>query len=210
MKRFVISLLLAFSMIYAGAQKMEEIFINVPEGLILQLEEAWRKDIVDLYKSGKNATLENTMHGKSTLKKLTNDYLLLQSTECSTVEMKLLPLVNNTFIICMIETVYAPVADSRVNFFTTDWQILSSDGLFSPINEDWFLKDDVDRLSPEFLDATSQLDIFLVKYSLSADNTTLTAEYTTPQYLYEDYQKKVASLLKTEPKTYEWKSWRFE
>lgn len=66
----------------------------MPDQYIPQLEHAWRKDLVDLYTSGKESRLKNTMNGFSTLQKLTNDYLLLQTTERSTVEMKLLPLVN--------------------------------------------------------------------------------------------------------------------
>ena len=210
MKRIVISLLLACSVIYSNAQKLEEIFVQMPDSLVEQLEEAWRKDIVDLYKTGKIATLENTMNGKSTLLKLTEDYLLLQSTEKSTVELKLLPLVNNTYIICMIETVFAPVADSRFGFYSITWQKLSSDGLVIPVNEDKFFKNDIDRTSLEFLDVSSRLDMFLVKYSVSAENMSLTAEYMTPHYLDDDYKERIKPYLKTEPIIFEWKSGRFE
>ena len=209
MKRFVISLLLLGSVMCVNAQKIEELFAKMPDVMIAQLEEAWRKDLVDLYKSGKNATLENTMQGRSTLLKLTDDYLLLQSTERSTVELKLLPLVNNTYIICLIETVYAPVADSRVSFYSTEWQALNVDGIFTPVEENWFLKN-ADRLSLEFLDATSNVDIYLVKYSLSEESVILTAEYMTPQVLDEESRGKIVPLLKSGSKIYEWKSGRFE
>ena len=210
MKKIVIGLLLICSVVCANAQNMEDIFVKMPDDLVVQLEEAWKKDLIDLYKSGKIATLENTMQGKSTLQKLTNNYILLQSTEHSTVELKLLPLVNNTYIICMIETAFAPVADSRVSFYTTEWQELPSDGIFIPVAEDWFWKDDVNRLSPEFESASSRLDMFLVKYSLSAEDTSLIAEYMTPLYIDEESQKEVKVLLKTTPKVYEWKSGRFD
>jgi len=210
MKRFVISLLLACLMICAEAQKLEEFFVKMPDDLIAQLEEAWRKDLVGIYKSGKHATLENTMQGRSILQMLTDNYLLIQSTERSVVELKLLPLVNNTYIICMIETVYGPLADSRVSFYSTEWELLPSDGLFVPVTGDWFLREDADRMSSEFLDVVSQLDINLVKYSLSAENTILTAEYMTLQYIDDEYQKKAKPFLKTNPKKYEWKSGRFE
>ncbi|MDR2916645.1 MAG: DUF3256 family protein [Tannerella sp.] len=208
MKRFTVSFLLFCLALCVKAQKMEDFFVKMPDDMVVQLEEAWRKDLVDLYKSGKTATLENTMQGKSTLSKLTEDYMLLKSTEYSTIELKLLPLVNNTYIICMIETVYAPVADSRVIFYTTEWQRVPSDGLFTPVVEEWFWKED--HTSLEFLDAKSRLDMYLVKYSLSEEDMILTAEYTTPQYLDEEYQGKVEPFLKTEPKIYEWKSGRFE
>ncbi|MDR0573697.1 MAG: DUF3256 family protein [Tannerella sp.] len=187
---------------------MGEFFVGMPDDPVMQLEEAWRKDLIDLYKSGKPATLENTMQGKSTLSKLTEDYMLLQSTEYNTIELKLLPLVNNTYIICMVETAYAPVADSRVTFYTTEWQRVSADGLFTPVAEEWFWNEN--HTSLEFLDAKSRLDMYLVKYSLSAEKMVLIAEYTTPQYLDEEYQKKVKAFLKTEPRVYEWKSGRFE
>ena len=207
MRRYIIGLIIACRLVTAGAQKMEEVFVGMPNELIAQLEEAWRKDLVDLYKSGKPATLDNTMQGKSTLHKLTDFYLKLQSTELSFVELKLLPLVNNTFIICMIQTVYGPVADSRVSFFTTDWQRLPADNIFSPVTADWFWKEDADQ---EALDYLSQPDVFLVKYTLSDENTTLTAEYTTPLYLDDENQRIMKTFLKNEPKRYVWKSGHYE
>jgi hypothetical protein len=211
MKRIFFFLLLVCLLTPAVAQqRMEEIFIKMPADRIIQLGEAWRKDLVELYKSGKTATLENTMQGKSNLLKLTDDYLLLQSTERSTVEMKLLPLVNNTHIICMITTVSAPVADSRILFFTTDWLPLPADGLYTPVTADWFWKEDADHLSVEYLEAKARLDMSLIKYSLNVENTSLTAEYTTPLYLDKDSRDKVVSLLKEAPKKYEWKLGRFE
>jgi len=207
MKRLIAGWILACFILAAKAQKMEDYFVQMPNDLIVQLEEAWRKDLVDSYKAGKPAVLENTMQGKSILKKLSDHYLLLQSTESSTVELKMFSLVNNTFVICMIETVYAPVADSRVSFYSTDWQLLPSDGIFTPVAEEWFWKDDLDTTTLGYL---PQTDIFLVKYSLSDEDTTLTAEYMTPYFLDDETQQLVKPLLKAEPKTYQWKSGRFE
>ena len=207
MKRYIIGFIGVFLIFAAKAQKMEDIFVQMPNEFIVQLEEAWRKDLVDLYKSGKPAVLDNTMQGKSTLNVLTEHYLKLQSTEHSVVELRLLPLVNNTYIICMIHTVYGPVADSRVSFYTTEWKRLTVDDIFLPVTEDWFWKADTAQASLDYL---SRLDVFLVKYSLSEENTTLTAEYMTPLYLDDDNQRLVKPLLKNEPKKYIWKSGRYE
>ena len=210
MRKFIVGLFIICSAAGMKAQKMEDVFVKMTDNLIVQLEEAWRKDLVDLYKSGKVAVLENMMQGKSVLKQLADDYLLLQTTERSTIELKLLPLVNNTYIICMVETVYAPVADSRVSFYTTEWQALTADDLIDPVTDDWFWKEDVDRSSAVFQDAASRLDLCLVKYYLDAESTTLTAEYTTPEYLDEDHRDKIKPLLKAAPRVYEWRSGHFE
>ena len=207
MKRKIFGIAFMFLFITAGAQKMADLFIKMPDGLIVHLEEAWRKDLVDLYKAGKPAQLDNTMQGKSTLLKLTDQYLKLQSTERSVAELRLLPLVNNTFIICMVITVYGPVADSRVSFYSTEWQPLTSEEIFTPVTADWFRKADLD---PQSIAELARLDICLIKYSLSDEDATLTAEYTSPQYLDGDNQQVMKKLLKTEHKKFEWKSGRFE
>ena len=150
------------------------------------------------------------MNGFSTLKKLTDDYLLLQVTDRSTVEMKLLPLVNDTYVVCMVTTVCGPVPDSRVEFFTTDWKPLEAADLYTPVPAEWFVKDDADKNRTAFIEATARLDMDLRKYSLSPDDRTLTVEYTTPRYLTKAERRQVEPFLKAEPKVYTWEKSHFK
>lgn len=209
MRKLIFSLFIAVTLSVVNAQDVASFFISMPDGNIPQLEEAWRKDLVDLFRSGKTATLDNTMGGKSTLEKMTADYLLLQSTERSTLEIKLLPLINDTYLACVITTVNAPVADSRVDFFTLEWKPVPASDLFTSVMPEWFIKEDADRNSENFLDAMSCLDMHLIKYQLNADDQTLTAIYTTPDYLNSQDREKVKPFLKENPKVYQWKSGRF-
>jgi len=209
-KRLIISLLIMTASFGAGAQSMNELFIGMPDDIIVHLEDAWRKDLVDLYKTGKRARLENTLQGSSELLKLTDDYLLLQSTSRSVIELKRLPQINNTFIICMITTVYGPVADSRVDFYTTSWQPLTSGDLLKPAVESDFLQAGIDTSSVDYLEVKAASDIFLVKYSLNPDNTDLKAEYTTVQILDDEMRKKTEQFLSNNPKIFTWKQSHYE
>lgn len=204
MKRALIIVWLAFCVFQLKAQNMAEVFVSMPDEYVPQLEDAWRKDLVDLYNSGENAQLKNNMNGTSRLVKLTKDYLLLESTERTTLELKLLPLVNNTFVICKIITVKAPVADSRIAFFSPDWKPLNASDLLEPVTAGWFIREDVDKTSIAFQEATSRLDMDLFEYKLSPDDYTLTQIYTTPQYTDKETQKKLKSFLKDSPKVYTW------
>ena len=103
MRKWVFMLFL-FCSFSAMAQDMAAVFVAMPDEYAPQLEDAWRKDLVDLYRSKEEARLKNNMNGYAKLVKLTDDYLLLESTERTTIEMKLLPLVNNTFVICKVYT----------------------------------------------------------------------------------------------------------
>ncbi|MDH6305084.1 hypothetical protein M2459_002181 [Parabacteroides sp. PF5-5] len=210
MKRYISVLVFCFCVVGMWAQDMKSVFIAMPDVYIPQLESAWRKDLVDLYESGKEARLKNTMDGYSHLKQLTADYLLLQTTERSQVELKMLPLVNNTHIICMSITVEAPVADSRLQFFTTEWAPLEVSDLISPVAADWFLKEDADKNSDAYKDAIALLDMDLIRYELNPDNQTLTATYTTPLYLSKQEKGKVLPFLKDEPKIYTWEKFQFK
>ncbi len=212
MKRNIINLILIFFLIcpLVKAQDMAKIFADMPDEYIPHLESAWRKDLIDLYSSGKPATLKNTMEGNSSLLKLTKDYLQLQSTERSMLEIKLLPLINNTFIVCMVTTVNAPIADSRIAFFTSEWKPLQADDLLTPVTGDWFLKEDADKASDAYQDIVSRLDMELIQYSLSPDSLTLTANYMTPAYLGKAEQKKLIPYLKEYPKVFTWDNSRFK
>lgn len=204
MKRALIIVWLAFCVFQLKAQNMAEVFVSMPDEYVPQLEDAWRKDLVDLYNSGENAQLKNNMNGTSRLVKLTKDYLLLESTERTTLELKLLPLVNNTFVICKIITVKAPVADSRIAFFSPDWKPLNASDLLEPVTAGWFIREDADKESMAFQESTSRLDMDLFEYKLSPDDYTLTQIYTTPQYADKETQKKLRPFLKDSPKVYTW------
>ncbi|MDR0287416.1 MAG: DUF3256 family protein [Clostridiales bacterium] len=210
MKRFFVFLIGIFSIFAVSAQDMATFFIQIPDSYLPHLEDAWRKDLVDLYKSDKPAVLENTMTGRSTLQKLTPDYLFLQSTERSTLEIRFLPLITNTFIACVITTVFAPVADSRVAFFTMEWQPLPTSEIWVHADTDSFIKDDIDRNNENYQEARSYLDMDLIHYHLNPDQLTMEAVYTTPDYLSLEECTKVKPFLKETPKVYYWRAGRFE
>lgn len=134
---------------------------------------------------------------------------LLQTTERSTVEMKLLPLVNNTYVVCMISTVNGPVPDSRIEFFTTNWEPLATSDLFTQPTSDWYIKQGMDKKDEAYQEAASHLDMDLIQYRLSPDDQTLTAIYTTPQYLSQEAREKIEPYL-SEPKVYTWQKYHFQ
>lgn len=210
MKRVFLTIVFALVMFGVKAQDMASVFTAMPDQYIPQLENEWRKDLIDLYNAGKEAKLQNTMNGFSTLKKLTANYLLLQVTDQSTVEMKLLPLVNNTNVVCVVNTVNGPVPDSRIAFYTTEWKPLNPTDLFTPVSSEWFIKENTDKKSESFRLVLPYLDMDLVKYTLDPDSLTLTATYTTPLYLGKEERKMIAPFLKDSPKVYNWEKFHFK
>ncbi|MDR2234448.1 MAG: DUF3256 family protein [Tannerella sp.] len=209
-KRFLFSLLYLISIYTACAQDVSTFFIDMPDEYLPQLEDAWRKDLVGLYQAGKPAVMDNTMEGRSTLQKMTSDYMYLQISERSTLEIKLLPLINRTYVACVITTVLAPVPDSRVEFFTMDWHPLEATELWKPDDKYAFIKDDVDRDDQNYQNILSFLDMELINYQLDPDQSILKATYTSPDFLSLTERERLKPFLKESPLVYQWKSGRFE
>ena len=210
MKRFFVLLIGVFSVCATSAQDMATFFIQMPDHYLLPLEETLRKDLVDLYKSGEPAVLDNIMAGRSSLQNLRSDYMLLQVTERSTLEIRFFPLINNTFIACVITTVFSPIADSRVAFFTMEWQPIPASEIWTPSDTENFIKEDIDRNNEDYQEARSYLDVELIHYHLDPEQLTMKAVYTTPDYLSLEERTKIKPFLKENPKMFYWKAGRFE
>ena len=141
-----------------------------------------------------------------TVKRLgfSEDFISLQTSKVGNLQVKLLPLVNNTQIIGVITTVCGPACDSKINFYTTDWQPLAQSDLFPQISKDSVIKDGVDRNSEGFQNAYATLDMTPVKLGFSATGQNVTAVYDIKKYLSKQDYEQLLPFLKEVPVTYTW------
>ena len=198
-KILLILLLLCGVLSNASAQDMRTMFIDAPDEVLPLLPHIARADCIDFADAGMDYPVTNRLGGKSTLKKLTDDYLLLQSTSVSAVEMKMLP-YGDSAVVCVVKSVSAEATDSRVDFYDNDWKKLDATSFFvAPSIKDFFTEAD-DK-------ALDLCDIYLVSLKLDADDMTLVAEYTMPNYMNEDDAAKVRPLLRKI--LYRWNGARF-
>ena len=178
----------------AAAQDMRTLFMDAPDEVLPLLPRNARADCIDLVDAGMSYPVTNLLGGKSMLKVLTNDYLLLQSTGSSVVEMKLLPFKGG-FIICVVKSVSAEATDSRIAFYDKSWRLLDASQFFTaPSIRDFFTTPD-----SKILDIC---DMYLVSLKLNEADNYVVAEYTMPNYMNNDDAEKVRSLLKNI--TYRW------
>ena len=191
------------------AQDMRSVFISMPDSVAPLLTKVNREDCVDFLDSNMKAVVRNRFDKESELKTLTKDYLLMQMTASSTMEMKLLPMNDSVKVICVVRTVQTDVPDSDVRFYDTTWKELPTDDYFSLPPEDAFYLP-VDSIGKVQDKVRKMADMYLVKYSLSVERPILEAEYTTPGYLNEEDRKELLKYLRKGPLVLEWKNGRFE
>lgn len=108
------------------AQSVEHYFFQMPANLIPTVSLETRKDLVDFFKNGKTAVMPTAMGGEVVLKELSEDYLLLKTSESSDIQLKMLQVNDTLHILALVHTVAAPMKDSRIVFYSTTWEPLGN------------------------------------------------------------------------------------
>ena len=198
-----------FCVMSVMAQNMKSVFVAMPDSVTPLLTKVNREDCIDFLDSNMKAVVKNRFGNVAEMKVLTDDYVLMQTSEVGTLEMKLLPLADSTKVICMVKTVDVPVADSSVRFYTSDWsqQLDVKEFLQLPSMDAFFLPND--SLKDEAILTRKKADMHLMKAQLSKEDTSLTFTYTTPDYLNEEDREKLLPHLRKEPIVLRWSEGKF-
>ena len=191
------------------SQNMKSVFVSMPDSIAPLFTKVNKEDCIDFLDSGMKAVVTNRFAKKSEMKELSEDYVLVQSTGSSTLEMKLLPINDSTKVVCMIKTVCASACDSEIHFYSSDWkkELVVADFLVMPDVDAFFLP--ADSASDDYDLIRKKADIHLVKAFLSKDDASLAFMYTTPDYLNKDDRESLMPYLRKEPIVLKWQEGKF-
>ena len=214
MKRLTI---LIFSLSFAtliAAQDAKQVFISMPDSILSILTNINREDCIDFLASNMKAKVKNRFDQESEMLHLTDNYISMQLASNSFFEMKLLPINDSTRIICTVQTICSQACDSRIKFYTTQWETLNASNFISLPEKSDFVPDTIptqiaDTLSMSWRDLSSEADLLLVKAALSDSLNTLTFEYTTPFYMDKTSASRFIPLLKRDKIQYDWTNNKF-
>ena len=209
MRRRLLTIISIFCAISAFAQDMKSVFVAMPDSITPLLTKVNKEDCIDFLANDMEAKVKNRLGKVVEMKVLTDDYTLVQTSDVSTLEMKLLPVNDSTKVVCMVKTVCASACDSNVKFYASDWSKEWSveDFLKLPSADAFFLQNDT--LSEEGILIRKKADMLLMKASLSKDDASLTFIYTTPDYLNKEDKEKLLPYLRKEPIVMQWKDGKF-
>lgn len=203
-KRILLLVSFFFLVIGVNAQTAKSSYVNMPDSLNQLLTKVNREDFADFLASKMKAVVQNKFDKKSEMKELTDDYLMVQTTESSTFQMKILPLSDSTRIICAVKTFYGPACDSEVHFYNMKWKEMpASNYITLPSQADFFVSVDTTQ-EESFIMASSVLTMDLVKADLSSKDQKISFTYTTPETLGRDDLAKLSPFLKKDAVKMEW------
>ena len=190
------------------AQELRSLFVAMPDSVLPLLTKTNRMDCVDFLDSNMKAEVKNRFNNTSELKVLTKDYLELQLTSQSSVEMKLLPLNDSVKVVCMVHTVCGSACDSEITFYDTQWKQLPAKNYITLPEVDRFYY--LNTNDESYATVRKAADMNLMKANLSSEASTLTFIYTTPDYLSKEDREKLELYLRKEPIVYQWVEGKFQ
>lgn len=171
------------------AQSLKDLFLKMPVELLPLLKENDRLDLIDLYEAKMNIPVTNRLDGKSSIKMLTDNYMYLTLSASSSMQIKMLTDVSGDTLLCVVNTVSAEAADSRIRLYKNDWQPVENGFFDTPAIADFFIQSDSTK------EALELADIYLVELNLSPEDNTLVAEYTLPRYMNKEDAARILPLL---------------
>jgi hypothetical protein len=127
MKKILIIILGMVSMM-ASAQTMRRMWISMPDSIVPYLTESNRTELADYVDLGMEAVIQNQLKDTTRIKEMKNDYIDVQLSAASRLQMKLLSWkggAEKDTLLCMVVTHYGPAAESRIAFYDRSWQQLT-------------------------------------------------------------------------------------
>ncbi len=169
MKRYIPILLCWLCVHTASAQKMRDVFATMPDSILKVMTKNNRLDCIDFIENDMEAKVRNRFDGYTVLKALTTDYLDLQLTPSTRVEMKLLPVTDSLNYICVVHTYSGPAEESTVVLYNEEWKALPKHKWIpQPLYADfWMENDSIDAAEVARLQHLQ--DMRFVKASLCAN-----------------------------------------
>ncbi|MBR1552242.1 MAG: DUF3256 family protein [Muribaculaceae bacterium] len=137
-----VALIVALLAQTAQARTIRDFFASEPGNIFALLPSSTRLDLLDYYDSGQIVEAQNNLGNGTSLISVGDTLLAMNTSESKTLQMRLLtrPGKRDT-VIAVIETVKAPVADSRITFYDTQWRPLPDTRYFkAPGIDDFFLR----------------------------------------------------------------------
>lgn len=205
MKKAILTIiLLSVCLFKAEAQdNISTVFLSLPDAVVSGLDFEAKNELLSAPSDTAQVSVPAKLYDEVKRLAITTDYIYLQTSSVATVQIKLLPLINESKIVCVIHTVGNKVSDSRISFYTSKWVPIEQ-GLFPKNTYEWFIKRDVDKNSQDYKNAVAALDMNPMKYTISPTDSSVSVEYEIQNYLSEDDCKKLEPFLTNQPKVFSW------
>ncbi len=194
MKRYIILLLLSSISFLSSGQTINELFKSMPSEYLPAFSEANKTMLLV------DSSLSVIPYALGEIERLeyTDTFLSLKTSEVGTMQIKILPLVNNTQIVALIKTVCSSnVCDSDIQFFTNEWEEIQKNNILPTIPPSIFF-DETKTDTPGFKWSVSQIDIYPLQLQFKDGSNDLQVTFNIKKHLSKQDALKIETYLAKE------------
>ncbi|ATV30958.1 DUF3256 family protein [Prevotella intermedia] len=171
MKKIFLILLVSFSLLPLNAQNMRQIWLEMPDSIVPYLNRSLRTELADYVTMGMKSEVMNALRDTTRIEKLTDDYILVQLSNATKLEIKSL----DASTIAMAQTWCGPLAESKLSLFSNNWEV-------KPLNIDvspMFVKPDT-MSQQRYSELLDMANVTMNEMQLSVKDNSLTIKYSVP------------------------------
>ena len=178
MKRYFTLLLLSCITLLSYGQTIDEVFKTMPNDFLPAFSEADKTMLLV------DSSLSVIPYALGEIERLaySDTFLSIKTSEVGTMQIKILPLINNTQIIVLIKTVCSGVCDSDIRFFTSEWKEIDKRSLLPTITPQVFF-DQKELNTPGFKWTVSQIDMFPLQFQFKNGSNNLQVKFDIANHL---------------------------
>ncbi|MCM1028305.1 MAG: DUF3256 family protein [Pseudoflavonifractor sp.] len=165
-----------------------EAFVNIPDSIIPILDKSTRLDMVDYFHAGSDHSSRNNLYGNSRILDIKPDYIKVEMTGASTLQLVSLPVGSDT-LTAVITTVMTPAPDSRLSLYRPDWSPLPLKAFKAPSMKQWLVK------GADMKKIDNLLPLMLVQCDYNPESKSFIFTNTTPLYMSQEEYEPLSELL---------------
>ncbi|GAB6976366.1 hypothetical protein JCM15124A_12730 [Prevotella falsenii] len=150
---------------------MRQIWLEMPDSIVPYLNRSLRTELADYVTMDMKSEVVNALHDTTRIEKLTDDYVLVQLSNATKLEIKSL----DTSTIAMVQTWCGPLAESKLSLFSSNWEAKPLSIDVSPM----FVKPDT-MSQQRYSELLDMANVTMNEFQLSAKDNSLTINYSVP------------------------------
>ena len=125
-RRNILALILVALSITTQAREIRSVWKSMPDSLVLAIDKVRRLEMLDLVDYKVKAEVDNRLGSHSVMDTITSNYLHIMVSKACELSMRLLPTTDGDTLVCMVYTYKAPKPESKISFYSLDWQQLDA------------------------------------------------------------------------------------
>lgn len=125
-RRNILALILVALSITTQAREIRSVWKSMPDSLVFAIDKVRRLEMLDLVDYKVKAEVDNRLGSHSVMDTITSNYLHIMVSKASELSMRLLPTAEGDTLVCMVYTYKAPKPESKISFYSLDWQQLDA------------------------------------------------------------------------------------